>query len=105
MRVFPVLLTAFIILVACGGSTLPATGVSLCKYVGSVRCTGGGTSMLAMERQLTGAGVRVRMSFCEADGNACLAMCGAADGQIGVFEVPAFQAQAAMAVGKPADQR
>ncbi len=99
MRIFLAPLVALATLVACGGGESPATNVSLYKYVGSVQCTGGGTSLSAMERQLTDAGIRVLTSSCGVDGNAYPAVCGAPDGRIGVFEVPAAQAQAASAVG------
>ena len=69
------------------------------KYFGSVQCTGGGTSLSALAKQLTDASVQVLTSSCGVDGNANLALCGAADGRIAIFEVPAAQTQAAAAVG------
>ena len=85
----------------CGGGTgeSPETNVSMFKYSGSVQCTGGGTSLSAMERQLTDAGIQVVASACGIDGNAYAAVCGAPDGRIGVLGVSAAQAQAASALG------
>ena len=102
MRIFLVPLVAFATLAACGGcgaSESSGTNVSLYKYFGSVQCTGGGTSPSAMERQLTDVGIQLLSSACGRDGNAHPAVCGAADGRIGIFKVPAAQAQAASALG------
>jgi hypothetical protein len=101
MRALLVPLVAFATFAACGGgaSKSPGTRVSLYKYVGSVQCTGGGTSLPAMERQLTDAGIQVLTSTCGGDGKMYAAVCGAADGRIGIFEVPAAQARAASALG------
>ncbi len=101
MRALPISLLTLVVLAACGGgeSPTPATNISLYKSFGSVQCSGGGTSLQAMEGQLAQAGVKVLSSTCGIDGNAYPAVCGAADGRIGIFEVPAPQAQAAETVG------
>ena len=101
MRIFLVPLVALATLAACGGSesASPGANVSLYKYIGSVQCTGGGTSLPAMERQLTDAGIQVLTSACGGDGNAYPAVCGGADGRIGIFEVTVAQAQGASALG------
>ena len=49
--------------------------------------------------QLAPAGVEVISSSCGTDGRMRIAMCGAADGRIGIFEVPARNADAAAALG------
>lgn len=101
-------LMVFVILAACGGGdgklpsggdNLQSTSVRIYKYVGSVQCTGGGTSLTEMQLQLTGAGIQVRAATCGADGNLYAAVCGGADGRITIFEIPAQQAQAASALG------
>lgn len=99
MRTFLASLVAFATLAACEGIESKPPSVSLYKYVGSVQCTGGGTSLPAMVRQLTDADIPVLASACGVDGNAYAAVCGAADGRIGIVEVPAAQAQAASALG------
>ena len=101
MRPIQLPLFAIATLAACGGSASdsPGANVSVYKYVGSVQCTGGGTALPAMQQQLAGAGIRVITASCGSDGNAYAAMCGAADGRIGILEIPAAQAQAASALG------
>ena len=93
------MLLACAALAACGSVASRPPSVSLYKYLGSVQCTGGGTPLRAMERQLTDAGIRVLTSACGADGNVYAAVCGAADGRIGIFEIPAAQTQAASQLG------
>ena len=97
MRIFLTPLIACAALAACGGGAAesPATNVRVYKYVGSVQCTGGGTSLPTMVRQLTDAGIPVISSACGVDGKAYAAVCGGADGRIGILEVAAAQAQAA----------
>lgn len=94
-------LSATAFLAACGGdvSDSPSLNVSLYKYAGSRQCAGGGMTLSNMERQLTDKGVTVLSSACGYDGNAYVAVCGGADGRIGIFEVPASQAQEASTVG------
>lgn len=110
MRILLVSLVTLVTLAACGGGNenpsaanadqkAPQTNTSVYKYAGSVQCTGGGTSLAAMERQLTDAGIQVLASACGADGKLYPTVCGTADGRIGIMEVPADQAQAASALG------
>lgn len=100
MRALLVPLVVFA-LASCGSgeSKSPETNAGMYKYFGSLQCTGGGTPLPAMERQLTEAGVQVLASTCGIDGNAYAAVCGGADGRIGIFEVPAAQVQAASVLG------
>jgi len=101
MRTSRLLLVTFAFLVACGGGddNLPDANISLYKYAGSVQCTGGGMSLPEMARQLTDAGIPVLTSTCGYDGYVYVAMCGAGNGRIGIFEVPAAQVHAASAMG------
>ena len=73
--------------------------VRMFKSQGSVQCSGGGTSVAALAQQLQAAGVEVISSSRGTDGRMRIAMCGAADGRIGIFEVPARNADAAAALG------
>lgn len=73
--------------------------VSVYKYVGSVQCKGGGTPLSAMMRQLSEGGVPVLDVSCGTDGRMYPAVCGAADGRIGILEVPEGRAAAAAALG------
>jgi hypothetical protein len=73
--------------------------VSVYKYVGSVQCKGGGMPLATMMRQLSDAGIPALNVSCGRDGKIYSAMCGAADGHIGVLEVPAAKASAAEALG------
>jgi hypothetical protein len=91
------------------------TGVTLYKHFGSVQCQpimeqpaasmmtmgnlGGGTSLPVMQQQLTDAGIQVLFVTCGHDGFLRPAMCGVEDGRIAIFEVPAAQAEAAVALG------
>jgi hypothetical protein len=83
---------------SCGGGT-SAANVFMYKYAGSVQCTGGGLSLPEMATQLSNAGVQVISSSCGVDGNPRIAMCGAADGRIGIFELAPSQTQAATNAG------
>ncbi len=73
--------------------------VSVYKYVGSVQCKGGGMPLATMMRQLSDAGIPALNVSCGRDGKIYSAMCGAADGHIGVLEVPAAKASAAETLG------
>lgn len=101
MRIFLIPLIACAAVAACGGGAAesPATNVSMYKYFGSVQCNGGGTSLPTLARQLTDAGISVFSSACGVDGRIYAAVCGGADGRIGILEIPATQAQAASALG------
>lgn len=96
---FPLVVCATFAGCAGGAGESPVTNVSMYKYSGSVQCTGGGTSLSAMESQLTDAGIHVVASACGIDGKVYAAVCGASDGRIGIFEVSVAQAQAASALG------
>lgn len=69
------------------------------KHVGSVQCDGGGTSVPAMQQQLTDAGIQIFSADCGLDGYMHVTMCGADDGHIGIFEVSESQAQSVLALG------
>jgi len=73
--------------------------VSVYKYVGSKQCSGGGTTLATMMRQLSDAGIPAINVSCGVDGKMYPAMCGAADGRIGILEVPEAKVSAAAALG------
>ena len=99
MQIFLFSLVALFLLSACGGGDSPSANINLYKYAGSVQCTGGGLTLPEMTLQLTNASIQVLSSSCGTDGNVYAAVCGGADGRIGIFEVPSSQEQAASAVG------
>lgn len=72
---------------------------ALYKYAGSKQCFGGGTTLQALQRELAGKGIRVLASSCGTDGRVYAATCGAPDGRIIIFEVPANQAAVAQSLG------
>ena len=79
--------------------TTASASVSLYMRAGSVQCAAGGLSLIEMQRKLTDAGIQVLTANCGSDGMAHIALCGADDGRIGIFEVPATQAQDALVLG------
>lgn len=87
------------LLAACAAqpAAAPATPtVSVTKSLGGKQCEAGGASLAALAAQLTQAGVRVMRQACGDDGRIRPAVCGAPDGRIGIFTIPAAQqAQAA----------
>ena len=96
---FAAFVAACTIQVSCGNTDSTATKVSVYKYAGSIQCYGGGTTISAMQMQLNHARIPVQTASCGVDGNMYSAVCGAADGIIGVFEVPSTQLQAVTALG------
>ncbi|PWF46735.1 hypothetical protein [Massilia glaciei] len=98
MRMILAPLVAIFTLAGCGGGG--TENVKMFKYRGSVQCSGGGMTLEAMTRQLTDANIQVLSASCGSDGksDAFAALCGAPDDQIGIFEIPAAQVQAASAI-------
>lgn len=86
-------------LVACTGTPQAAERVRVAKALGSKQCEGGGTPLPALQRQLEQGGVKVARASCADDGRMRVAMCGAADGRLGVFEIAAADLKAAAALG------
>ena len=95
------MLPQFVLLAAllgCGGGSEPEPIAAVYKYTGSVQCTVGGISLATMQGQLAGGGVTVLDSACGLDGKAYIALCGAPDGAIGIFDVPASQTDRALSL-------
>jgi hypothetical protein len=93
------------LLAGCGGGSVdgglpipPAPLSTVYKSLGSVQCTGGGTTLAAIQKQLSDAGVTVFAASCGIDGLAHIAVCGADDGKIAIFDVPSAQVNAALAL-------
>lgn len=101
MPKFLISVVALAALSACAdfGRVAPASGVSVYKYVGSKQCSGGGTPLATMMRQLSDGGIPVMNVNCGTDGRIYPAMCGAPDGRIGILEVPETKVSAAGALG------
>ena len=75
---------------ACGGgssSLIPET-VAMYAPLGSLQCTGGGSSLATLQQKLTSAGVQVLGASCGLDGLVRPDVCGAPDGRIAILDVP-----------------
>lgn len=94
-----VVVLASALLVACGAPAArqeAAASVQVVKSLGGRQCEPGGMTLDALAAQLAGAGVMVQRRACGSDGRMRPAVCGAPDGRIGLFTIPAAQqAQAA----------
>ena len=77
----------------------PQQTVRIFKSLGSVQCSGGGSDLAALSRQLATAGVRIESSTCGTDGRMHTALCGANDGRIAIFEVEEKDLQSAAKLG------
>jgi len=73
--------------------------VKVYKYMGSKQCNGGGRTLAVLKRHLIESGITVLAASCGVDGNLYPAVCGAADGRIGIFEILASKAQSALPDG------
>jgi allophanate hydrolase subunit 2 len=104
-RVLTMLSAALLAACASEPAVSDGSGVRVAKPLGSVQCSGGGTPVAEMARQMTAGGVKVLASSCATDGRMYAAMCGASDGRLGVLEIRAADLKAAEAMGfKPLDQ-
>lgn len=69
--------------------------ISVYLGTGAKQCTGGGVTLAATQGLLSDAGVRVLSSSCGNTGKIYASVCGGATGEIYIFEIPAFQKDAA----------
>ena len=99
LEVAVVLWLVFAISGCGGGNAIEPTPVAMVKTLGSLQCTGGGSSLSAIVKQLTDAGVGALSSSCGDDGLPRIALCGVPDGRIAIVEVPFDQTSAAQALG------
>lgn len=95
LRPLPLLL----VLATSACAAPPAGRVSVFKSLGSLQCSGGGQTLPALASTLSNGGVPVLASRCGSDGRMYPAMCGAADGRIGIFDIAAGDAAAAAKLG------
>lgn len=96
-------LASLVLLSACvrGGDEAQPT-VHVFTYAGSVQCSpGSGASLADMALPLKDAGVRVVRAVCGKDGVLATARCGAGDGRIGIFEIPASDLKKATSLNYP----
>lgn len=80
--------------------TSSAVGVTAKVYKsrGSIQCGSRGTAPAGMSRDLVVAGISVLSYTCGTDGRIYPAVCGAATGEINIFEIPAAQQNQAAAL-------
>lgn len=91
-----------VFLAACdgdGGDVASAPTVQVFKIRGAIQCEGGGTAPEVMQHELTSAGIAVVAFACGDDGLAHVALCGAPDGRINIFDIPQHKAAQAQALG------
>jgi len=94
------LLLGALLLPGCSAQPTAAAGTArVVKAIGSLQCSGGGTPLPVLSRQLEDAGVTVIAARCGNDGRMHAARCGGADGRIGIFEIPASATPAAEKLG------
>ncbi|MFY9511682.1 MAG: hypothetical protein WAQ05_11995 [Rubrivivax sp.] len=88
-----------LVLAASACAAAPAGSVVVMRSLGSTQCNGGGQVPAALARQLTDAVISVTATRCGSDGRMRPAMCGAADGRVGLFEIAAGSVEAAAKLG------
>jgi hypothetical protein len=93
------ILTAAAALLACGGGDALLPSTAMFVSLGSLQCSGGGTTLPALQADLEAAGVRVLASSCGSDGLPRLTICGVGDGRIAIFEIAQTDEDAATALG------
>lgn len=101
MLLRPVLLCACTALAACAGTPAPQAAeptVSVYKSRGGLQCENNALPVADLERQLKDAGIAVSARACGHDGRMRPAMCGRADGNIAIFDIPASKVEAAKAL-------
>lgn len=81
-----------------GGGGAPAV-VAVYSSFGSVQCSGGGTTLGALQQQLVARGIEVLAARCGLDGVARVALCGEPDGRIAMFDIDEAHAVVARAIG------
>lgn len=73
--------------------------IAVYKFAGTVQCGTSQTTPAAIASQLSNAGIQVLSSACGNDGKMRITLCGAPDGQIYIFNIPATQTEAARSLG------
>lgn len=83
-------------LAACAAEPAP---VAVAISLGTRQCDSGGLQPAALALRLSDAGVRVLSQACGVDGRMRPSVCGAGDGRIAIFEIPAAQLATAQGLG------
>lgn len=91
-------LVATLALAACA-QPQAAQPIRVAKALGSKQCEGGGRTLAELRAELERAGVGVLRAALGTDGRMRVQMCGAPDGRLGIFEIPAAARDAAAAAG------
>jgi hypothetical protein len=73
--------------------------VAVAVSLGTKQCDSGGVQPATLARRLSDAGVRVLSQGCGVDGRMRPSVCGAGDGRIAIFEIPAAQLATAQGLG------
>lgn len=95
------LLAATALLLSCGGGSGGGAPQVLAVYTsfGSVQCSGGGTTLGALQGELVSLGIQVFAARCGLDGVPRVAVCGEPDGRIAMFDIDEAQAVIVLALG------
>ena len=80
-------------------ATPAATPVAVVKSLGHRQCEDGGATPASLGQALRAGGVQVLVEACAHDGRMRPAVCGAPDGVMAWFEIPADQLAQAQALG------
>lgn len=93
-------------IVGCGAPASFADTTEVFKYYGTRQCAPTAGVYDQLERDLTAAGVTVIAGREDSDGMMRITLCGAPDGRIAVFTIPADQVARAQTAGfQPHDRR
>jgi hypothetical protein len=104
MRRFVASLVAAAALGACGGGGGAGAGgapavIAVYALLGSLQCSGGGSTAGELQQQLIARGIEVIEARCGLDGVPRPALCGLSDGRIAVFDLAEAHALLALAIG------
>jgi hypothetical protein len=94
------LIASVVLMASCGGGggSGPAV-VAVYSSLGSLQCSGGGSTLTQLQQSLINLGVQVLASRCGLDGVLRPALCGTPDGRIGIFEVEDAELAIALTLG------
>lgn len=101
MKTKALLLFAPLLLIGCANvdGQRAEDSVQVYKSTGSTQCQADGLSLAELTEQLNRAQVRVLDTACGVDGRIRTTVCGAPDGSIVVFDIPAAEAPQAAQAG------
>jgi hypothetical protein len=85
---------------ACAAPVVSEPLLKVYKAQGTRQCeSGGGTTVQMHQAELTRAGIPAQSPACGTDGQMRVALCGAPDGAIHIFTLPASRAAQAASLG------